>query len=559
MTSLVVTTPDGQMHRHHLTDSCLHIGRSVRNELVIEDPAVSRIHAEVVRRPEGYCLIDRGARGGILLNDHPIAGPAPLQAGDRIRIGRTTLVVDEDSAPAVDITPTPIPPGATMRTPEDLGLAGASTPATPPGIRAGVPSARPGGGPAPDTAGLILEVVLEADRQMLFHRPLEAIFGSILDLAERTIGYERAALMLLENGSLVAKTVRTPPAERGLPIALSGAIVERVLARSESILTSDVLTDRRFRASRSLMEGRIRSVMCVPLRTDDRVIGLLYLDSRKAAGLFTDRDLNVLAHLASVAAVKIENARLFDESLRARTLETEMLQAAAIVDHLLPAAPPAIPGYQVFGRSVACRHVGGDSYDYIALSGGRHLLTLGDVAGKGLPAALLMCCFHSTLRALAAGDLDESRTMRSLNRLLYARFPPNRFTTCFLAVLDPARHCLTYVNAGQETPYLLRRSTGPQPLASGCMPLGMFDDSEYTARRILMEPGDALLCYSDGVTEGLNPAGEMFGRERMLAAAARAAGGPAAEIAGAIASAIEQHHSGRAHDDDITLLVVTRS
>jgi len=568
MTSLVVTTPDGQSQRLRLTGASVHIGRSGRNDLVLDDPTVSRVHAEVVRRPDGYCLVDLGAHSGTLLNGAPLTGHTPLHPGDLIRMGRTTILFDGDTTPPVDITPTPLPTGpeTIMLGPEEIDLPETNTPLADgtPFPPTPIPATRAVGrrftaGCAPKCATCdIMKVVLEADRQMMFHRPIERIFESILDLAARTIGFERAALMLLENERLVAKVVRTPPSDMTTPIALSSHIVDRVLHQRESILTSDAQIDRRFADSDSLVDHHVRSVMCVPLRDDHRVLGLLYLDSREAAGLFTEQDLRVLAHLASVAAVKIENARLFAEAVVARTLESEMLQARAIVEHLLPADPPAIPGYEVFARSLPCRHVGGDSYDYIALPEGRHILTLGDVAGKGLAAALLMCCFHSALRAVAASGLSENETMGRLNRLLFARFPPNRFTTCFFAVLDPTLHQLTYVNAGQETPYIVRRAGAPEPLPSAGLPLGLFDGSEYTTGRVSMEPGDVLICYSDGVTEGMNPTEEMFGHERMLAVAAGAAGAPAAAIAAAITAALEQHHAGRPHEDDITLLVARR-
>jgi len=572
MISLVVTTPDGRRQHLQLTDASLHIGRSGRNDLVIDDPTVSRVHAEILRGPGGHCLVDLGARCGTLLNGVSVAGSVHLHPGDRIRLGRTTIVFGGDTNTPVDITPTPMPtgPGTTMLGPDQIRLPALTTPfpaVTPsPLTTSGTPATLAGPAPAAlrrrpsqDAAATIMELVLEADRQMLFHRPIEQILEAILDLAGRTIGYERAALMLVEKGRLEPKVVRTPPAERGVAITISSAIVERVLHRRESILTSDALRDTRFNGHPSLVGDHIRSVMCVPLRDDDKVLGLLYVDSRESAGLFTGQDLRILAHLASVAAVKIENARLFDAAVRTRALESEMLQAAAIVDHLLPADAPAIPGYEVFGHSVPCRHVGGDSYDYIALPGGRHILTLGDVAGKGLPAALLMCCFHSAMRALAASGLSEQETMSRLNRLLHARFPPNRFTTCFFAVLDPERHHLTYVNAGQETPFILRRAADPLPLPPAGMPLGLFDESEYAVGRVTMDPGDVLLCYSDGVTEGLSPAEEMFGQERLLSAAAGAAGGPAATIAAAVTAALERHHAGRPHEDDITMLVLRRS
>ncbi len=546
MSCLVITTPDGQTHRHEIRGLSVHLGRSGSNDLVIEDPSVSRFHAEIVRRAEGFCLIDLGGRSGTFVNGAPVKGPVPLRRGDQVRVGRTSILFDGERVTPVEITQTPPFSEAAMRIlkPEQVLLSGVPTP-TP---------------TLPDrTASTILQVVLEADREMMFHRPQGEIFDALLNLAGRAVRCERAALMLFEGDRLLQASVRVPLSEVGTPIAISRAIVERVLKTREALLIFDAQMEEPFRRHDSVIDARLRSVMCAPLRDEEKVIGLLYVDSRRAAGVFTEEDLRVLAHLASVAAAKIDNARLFEDAVRARNLDDELRHAAAIQEGLLPADFPAIPGYEVHGRSLPCRSVGGDSFDFLKLPDGRQVIHLGDAAGKGLPAALLMCCFHSTLRALATSGLDEASAMRQLNQLLQPRFPPNRFVTCFYAVLDPVTHRLVYVNAGHNTPYVIRRQGVPLPLPHTGMPLGLFEESEYEAGVVELAPGDLLVCYSDGATEGLSPQGEMFGENRLVTIAALARDDPAAEIVAALSGAIERHHAGAAREDDITLVVLKRS
>jgi sigma-B regulation protein RsbU (phosphoserine phosphatase) len=190
---------------------------------------------------------------------------------------------------------------------------------------------------------------------------------------------------------------------------------------------------------------------------------------------------------------------------------------------------------------------------------GRHAIGLGDVAGRGLPAALLMCYFHSSLRAIAGLGLSEEQTMTRLNRLLCPKFPPNRFVTSFYGVLDPRENRLSYVNAGQDPPCLIRAGAGAWQLPLIGMPLGLFEESRYESGVVDFAPGDVLFCYSDGATEGESPSGEMFGAERLLSAAQDARDGSPEEIVAAIAGEIEKHHAGRPHEDDITLLVLKRT
>lgn len=565
MPYLLVTSPGAKAFRREIAGACIRIGRSGRSDLALEDPTVSRTHAEIVRRQDGYYIVDLGGKSGILVNGTRISSPALLRPGDQIRVGTTALVFEGEPTFPVEFTHTPLPAGAGTRilTPEAIRESGAPTPlpaeASTAGSGPGAPAPPPAREVPARAAAAMLRAISEADRELIFHRPIEQLLEKIMDVAQGAVRYERGVLMLLENDRLGSPVVRVPPGETGTTIRISRAIVDRVVGRQESVLTSDAQMDERFRRQDSVIGEQVRSALCVPLRSEDKVVGLLYVDSRREAGLFSEDDLRVLAHLASVAAVKIENARLLDQARKADVLRVELEQAAIIQESLLPARGPEIPGYQVCGRSIPCRSVGGDWFDYIEMPQGRVAVGLGDVAGRGLPAALLMCCFHSSLRALSGLGLSEAQTMSRLNRLLCPRFPSNRFVTSFYGVLDPLEHRMIYVNAGQDPPYLIREGAGVRPLPLIGMPLGLFEEAAYETGAVTFGAGDVLLCYSDGATDGRNPAEEMFGVERLVSIAQRAAGGTPEEIVSALTREIEKHHAGSPHEDDITLLVLKRT
>jgi len=559
MDFLTISPPDGKRVRRDVGAPMMRIGRASSNDLVLEDLNVSRLHAELVRRPEGLYVRDAGGKNGTFVNDRRIEEPLLLHAGDSIRIGTTTLVFNAEPKTSIEFSDQPLAVGAitvlpagALRTPspgEIPLLLDADTP------RDGASS----GGSVERLAPAALGIIFEADRELVFHRPLPEILETIMDLAHRTVPYERGLLMLLQDGALQAQVVRVPPDEAGSRLTVSRTIADRVIHAQESVLTADALVDDRFREGHSIGVQQLRSVMCVPLWNNREVIGLIYLDSRHRAGLFTENDLRVLTHLAHVAAVKIENARLFEHVIAAETMKLDLDRAAEIQHHLLPQEGPVIEGYRVDGGSRSCHAVGGDYFDYISLPGGRHAVMVGDVAGKGLPAALLMCSFQASLHALAELDLPADQTLVRLNRLLCRRVPANRYVTFFYGVLDPARHLLTYTNAGHNPPLLLRADGPPERLDSNGPPLGLFDALPYGSGSIEMRSGDVLVCYSDGVTEAQDPGGQEFGEKRLVETVIRLRKGGPSDIYRGVVTAVDEHRAGSPHLDDLTLVVLRRN
>ncbi|MFQ5877850.1 MAG: SpoIIE family protein phosphatase [Acidobacteriota bacterium] len=550
MDFLTVIPPHGGRSRTDLDAKGVTIGRSSTNDVVLEDPSVSRLHARILRRSEGYYVVDASSKHGTYVNGHRRTEPRLLHPGDRIVIGRTTLIFNGVSTGSVQFSDRPLAggPGTTIISGEARRSSSAHAA---PRIE----------GPATDefSTPVALDILTKANEELVFHRPLPQILERIMDLAHRAVPYERGLLMLLENGQLVQQVVRMPEDEADSTISISRTIADRVTKAQDSVLTSDAQIDDRFREGVSVAAQNLRSVMCVPLWNNRDVIGLLYVDNRQRAGLFTESDLRLLTHLANVAAVKIENARLFEQTLAFETMKQELDKAAEIQNTLLPQGTPSIQGYQIYGQSDPCAAVGGDYFDYAPLPEGRHAIAIGDVAGKGLPAALLMCVTQASFRALLELDLPPGETLARLNRLLNANIPDNRFVTFFYGVLDPARRLLSYANAGHNPPMVLRRDDDLERLPVHGPPLGLGSERAVRPDALLLDPADLLVCFSDGVTEARGPADRMFGEERLIGAVRRGRSGSATDIVHRIAESLREHHAGAHPADDITLVVLKRT
>ena len=567
MDFLTIIAPDGAKTRHEIRSQALRIGRSSGSDLVLQDLNVSRVHAEIVQRPEGCYVRDTGGKNGTFVNERRIDAPTLLRPGDQIRLGTTRLVFNGSAASRVEFSDEPLAqgPGTTwlpadsLRTPR---LTSAPPGGAPPAPRRDAPLPAASATSFLSSPGELsadsLAIFFEADKELVFHRPINELLETIMDLTYRAVPFERGLLMLREGGELRPRVVRVPEEDAGRPISISRTIADRVVQHKESVLTSDAQLDARFREGRSVEMQQLRSVMCVPLWNNRDVIGLLYVDSRQRVGLFTQPDLRLLTHLANIAAVKIENARLFEQVVAAEMMEQELQRAAEIQNHLLPGAGPPIPGYEVHGSSLPCRAVGGDYFDYIELARGRYAIGLGDVAGKGIASALLMCAFQASLRAFSELELPPDETMVRLNRLLCRTVPDNRFVTFFYGVLDPARHELAYVNAGQTPPWILRAGGERERLPQSGPPLGLFPESGYTVGSAPLGPGDLVVCYSDGVSEAPGPGGEEFGEERLVTLVEKARGDSPAALVEEISAALAEYCRTDVHQDDVTLVILKR-
>ena len=398
-----------------------------------------------------------------------------------------------------------------------------------------------------------MQALIRAGRELVVGRPLAELFPVILNLSMESVGAERGVLLTLEGERLI------PQASSGGEFRISAAVRDKVLKERASLLVQDVLDDQLLRARESIVVGGVRSFLAVPLQTDERVTGLLYLDSRSIERRFSRDDLNLLTVMANVAAMRIEHARLAEVEAAEKQMVGELAQAAEIQRQRLPGSAPLVAGLDLAGHNVPSRAVGGDYYDFLPLPGGRVAILVADVAGKGMPAALMMMDLQARLRIMTFDPDDAAGLVDRLNRSLVGTCPSNRFITMFLSVLDPGTGKFTYCNAGHNPPLLLRADGSVEELSEGGPVLGLPLRMPYGQGQRELRAGDLVALFSDGVTEAENAAGEEFGTGRLGAVLIRHREEPAQAIIDAVNRAVEEWRAGAPAADDVTLVVVRRT
>jgi sigma-B regulation protein RsbU (phosphoserine phosphatase) len=306
-------------------------------------------------------------------------------------------------------------------------------------------------------------------------------------------------------------------------------------------------------------------VLCVPLRLvryldkaeavgEERRIGVLYLDSREKGSLLSSSTRTALETLATEAAVAIENARLYRETMEKARMEQEMRIAAEIQQALLPKAGRVGAYFRAAASSLPCRSIGGDFYDYVDLSDGSFGFALGDVAGKGPPAALLSAMMQGIFAAQAAGSDPPSQTISRVNLALYRRGIESRFVTLMYGALYPDGR-LTYCNAGHNPPLIVGKS-GFRRLECGGPIVGLFEGASYEEETVTLARGDWLIVFSDGVSEALSASGEEYGESRILTCVQEHADAEPQKLLEALFSNVREFARGAAQSDDITAMVL---
>lgn len=561
MAELIVRFPDRPPDHFPLGRLRITLGRSARNDLCVPDPFASRVHAEVRREGDEYFLQDLGSANGTLYNGLTVQGSVALTAGGRIQIGETEIVFDDGTYNSSM--------GATMITDNsssipEATIALASGDRTTSGLLEAIEGARTKPEEIVATRsskqGDLLALISKVGITLLASASLNETLDQIVSLVFEAVPADRCLLMMRDDSSedlrVAVARLRDRVGEVG-EIRVSRNVLDEVVMRGKSVLTSDAQHDPRFASGTVVLQG-IRSVLAVPLGVADKVFGIIYADSPIAEGRFTEDHLKLLTTLASVAAIRVENARLLEAQLQQERLERELQLAMEIQQRFQPTAPPTVSGYELQGISFPCYEIGGDYYDFIERDDGRLVIALGDVSGKGTAAALLMSSLHAAVHAQAGSHETLVETISAVNRYLADNIPPNRFVTLFYAELDPASGALSFLNAGHNPPLIVHAAGTVEQLASGGLPLGIKRDAEYREGRTQLQPGDILVIYSDGVTEAASPSGEEFGPTRLYEVVSRNIDASAAGVRDRIESALTKFSQGTQAADDITLVIVKR-
>ncbi|MCC6859827.1 MAG: SpoIIE family protein phosphatase [Bryobacterales bacterium] len=536
--AIVIRAPDAGLRRVPLGPGPLSLGRSAVNDLCYpDDPGLSRRHLLFEPSGEGWAVRDLGSKNGTQVNGVRIAGPHLLEAGDRVSAGRLNIEYQPGYEP---------PPGESV---SFVDSEEASVPYSGPLVTT-LHSLMGRTAPAAFQSRPV-QALIKAGQELLGHRPLEELFQLILDLSVQAVGASRGVLMTLERGELVVR------AARGEGFRISTAVRDRILSEKASLLVRDAQFDDAFRERQSIVQQHVRSMMAVPLQTRDQVTGLIYVDMPHLVQPFAEEELSLLTVMANVAAIRIEQARLVEVEQAERIMARELAQAAEIQRALLPDHAPEIPGFQLAGHTESCRTVGGDYYDYLPFEDGRLAVLAGDVAGKGMSAALLMSSLQARVQVLAETRGNPAEVVERLNRSIAVNCPDNRFITFFYSVLDPATGELRYSNAGHNPPLVVRSDGTIERLETGGTVLGILPKQRYEESSVILRPGDLVAFYTDGVTEAC-PADrdEEFDEERLARFLIEHRFEPAAAIIEGALACLRQWMSGAAPGDDLTLVVV---
>lgn len=527
------------------------IGRSARSDICIPDAFASRLHAEIRQEGDAFWLQDLGSANGTKYNGSNVTVPIPLISGGEIQIGETVIVFEDDRfQPSKN---------ATLIADNTEALNPAMTIAF---SRNKNTTAEILQSHAASSRSELLALISKVGVTLLSSTSLEDTLSQVASLVFEAVPAERCVIMLRDaeaDGGLKISVARERGKE-GQPdeVRISRTVMDEVIKNGKSVLTSDAQHDPRY-ASQTMALLGIRSVLAVPLSvTEEEVFGLIYADSPTYEATFTEEHLNILTTLASVASIRVENARLTEERFQRERMERELELAIEIQQQFQPSAPPTVEGYEFQGISFSCYEIGGDYYDFIPRHDGKMFVALGDVSGKGTAAALLMSSLHAAIHAQAVAKSSLAETINSVNKYLSENTPANRFVTLFLAELDLTSGKLNYINAGHNPPLIARMDGQVQQLDSGGFPLGIIPMAEYEIGEMQLQPGESLVIYSDGVSEANNLKGDEFGMERLEEVIKQNIKSSASGLRDKIESALSAFTQTAPANDDITIVIVKR-
>jgi len=526
------------------------IGRSARSDVCIPDAFASRLHAEVRQEGDAFWLQDLGSANGTRYNGSMVTMPIPLISGGEIQIGETTIVFEDErlnrSRNATLIT------DSTQALDPAMTIAFSSRKNPTSEILESQFSSRT------ELLGLISKVGLA----LLSSSGLDETLNQVASLVFETVPAERCVIMLRDetaaDGMKITVARVRGKEERIEEVRISRTVMDEVMKNGKSVLTADAQHDPRY-ASQTMALLGIRSVLAVPLSVDERdVFGIIYADSPTYETTFAEEHLNILTTLASVAAIRVENASLLEARFQRERMERELELATEIQQRFQPSESPKMDGYEFQGISFSCYEIGGDYYDFIESHDGKMLIALGDVSGKGTAAALLMSSLHAAIHAQVSAKSPLEQTVKSVNQYLAENTPANRFVTLFAAELEPKTGVLRYINAGHNPPLVGRAGGKIEQLSAGGFPLGILPTAEYEVGEIQLFSGDALIIYSDGVSEANNLREEEFGMERLIEVIRKNLTASAAGIRDKVESALSAFTKTAPANDDITLVIVKK-
>jgi serine phosphatase RsbU (regulator of sigma subunit) len=431
-----------------------------------------------------------------------------------------------------------------------------------------MPAAPPGHKPNPELLSAALQLLSEVGTVVASTTELKPVLEALVRRSTELLGADEGSIKVLgaePSGPAHTMFRAMDDTRNGVgswPSAITMSVMGYLLARKRPLATPDLTADPEFSGLRGV-QTHVRAVLAVPLIVDNRVNGFLAVTRREPGRQWTADEIQLLGIVAGNSAVMIEQARLRAESEEKKRLEEErdrmerdLRVARDIQMGLVPAGPMQAGPWDVHGRLIPARLVGGDYYDFFPIGAGRFAAAIADVSGKGVPASLLMANLEATLRAFCNGERAIPDAIRNVNQRMSLTSSGGKFVTLFYAEIDPAAGRMRYCNAGHNYPLLRRADGAIEELRTGGLLLGLFPEAEYEMGDIAFAAGDAVLLYSDGISEAMDTRDEEFGEERLLELWKRLGGTSAADAMSRVFEAVEQYRGSAAQSDDMTAVIV---
>jgi serine phosphatase RsbU (regulator of sigma subunit)/pSer/pThr/pTyr-binding forkhead associated (FHA) protein len=555
MASLHILKGMNEGQRIQLEGERSTLGRNPDCAVVIPITSVSREHAVIVRQAGRFYIEDLQSRNGTFVNNQQINSRTLLHHNDRIRICDFLAAFLDAS------TTLPIPKEMLKEEeePEEESDTSTTVEATLSHSSNLILQTQPA-----EKLQALLDISNNLSKTLELDPLLPKIVDSLFQLFKQA---DRCFIILVEEGTgkLMPKVIKTRRPHDETNARFSRSIVKKCIETNSAFLSDDASADKRIPLSQSVVDFRIRSVMCAPLcGADANTFGVIQLDTQDRSKKFTEEDLTLLLGVCNVASISMDNARMHEGRLAQERVKRDLELAHQVQLGFLPQKLPEVQGYDFWAHYESALEVGGDYYDFVPLKDQKLSITLGDVAGKGVTAALLMAKLSSDARFCLLTEPDLPRAIERLNDLLLQQAGKlDRFVTLAAALLDPATHTVTVVSAGHMAPFYYKRATGtvedamPKDVAG--MPLGILPGDKYTAFTMTLQPGDCLLLFTDGVTDAVNVRNASFGAKGMTAALQD--GGPFSPrtLCERLVRAVKQHSAGRPQHDDITLVCLGRT
>jgi phosphoserine phosphatase RsbU/P len=530
----------------------LVVGRGAECDVQLPDQRVSRQHCRLELRGDELWVEDLGSRAGTRLNGRPLAGIARLADRDLLELSDDSRIVVRSgtarvTAPASSSSSSrPTTGGTLIRDAASMLVQRADLEATSSAEELRRYAER-------------LHLINEVHQALTESPSRDAVLEMILDRVWRSLRPEQAAMLLLDRAGNLAEVVSRPPGLGPDGVLFSRSLLREMQERRQAALVPDAAADERFAGAASILDSGVRSVLAAPLLVPSGVLGMIVLSSRLRMRHFDEDDLELLVSLASAAALHLRNLDLAAEAAERHRLASELDLARHIQLALLPSRLPAVPGYELLAGNVPSRGVSGDLYTVdVQPESGLVTCMVCDVSGKGMAASLL----GASLEALAVGPIEEGLPPEGIcvrvSRRLYARTPPEKYATGFVAQLDPATHRLAWTNAGHNAALLARAAGEVERLTTSGPPLGLLAGAGYREHAAELGPGELLLVYTDGITEAADPDGQELGLDRLAELVHRHRAAPLAELRREIERALDEFVRGVPYADDRTMLFLRR-